>query len=109
MDFFFFMTKTIISKQISDLSKYKVVIIAKPTIPFNTLEKFIIDQYIMNGGKVLWFIDGVSASMDSLQNSSSFIALKNDLNLDHQLFKYGVRINSNLIDWDTSYKMIRFE
>ena len=90
--------KVNISKQISDLSKYKVVIIAKPTIPFNTLEKFIIDQYIMNGGKVLWFIDGVTASMDSLQNSSSFIALKNDLNLDHQLFKYGVRINSNLIE-----------
>ena len=87
-----------ISKQILDLSKYKVIIIAKPTIPFNTLEKFIIDQYIMNGGKVLWFIDGVNASMDSLQNTTSFITLKNDLNLDHQLFKYGVRINSNLIE-----------
>ena len=87
-----------ISKQISNLSSFKSLIIAKPTIPFNMLEKFIIDQYIMNGGKVLWLIDGVSANMDSLQEANSFIALKNDLNLDDQLFKYGVKINPNLIE-----------
>ena len=87
-----------ISKQISDLSNFKALIIAKPTIAFNMLEKFIIDQYIMNGGKILWLIDGVNATMDSLQKANSFIALKNDLNLDDQLFKYGVRINPNLIE-----------
>ena len=87
-----------ISKQISSLNSYKVLIIAKPTIAFNMLEKFIIDQYIMNGGKILWLIDGVNATMDSLQKANSFIALKNDLNLDDQLFKYGVRINPNLIE-----------
>ena len=87
-----------IAKQISDLSSYKALIIAKPTIPFNMLEKLIIDQYIMNGGKILWLIDGVNASMDSLQNTNSFIARKNDLNLDNQLFKYGLRINANLIE-----------
>jgi gliding-associated putative ABC transporter substrate-binding component GldG len=90
--------KSNISNQISDLSKYKVLIIAKPSIPFNTLEKFIIDQYIMNGGKILWLVDGVKANMARLQKENSFIALKNDLNLDDQLFKYGVRINSNLIE-----------
>ena len=87
-----------ISKQILDLSSFKALIIAKPTIAFNMLEKFIIDQYIMNGGKILWLIDGVNATMDSLQKANSFIALKNDLNLDDQLFKYGVRINPNLIE-----------
>ena len=87
-----------ISKQISSLNSYKVLIIAKPTIVFNILDKFIIDQYIMNGGKILWLIDGVNATMDSLQKANSFIALKNDLNLDNQLFKYGVRINPNLIE-----------
>ena len=87
-----------ISKQISNLSAYKALIIAKPTIAFNMLEKFMIDQYVMNGGKILWLIDGVNASMDSLQKDNSFIALKNDLNLDDQLFKYGVRINANLIE-----------
>ena len=87
-----------ISKQISSLNRYKVLIIAKPNIAFNMLENFIIDQYIMNGGKILWLIDGVNATMDSLQKANSFIALKNDLNLDDQLFKYGVRINPNLIE-----------
>lgn len=87
-----------ISKKITDLCTYKALIIAKPNIAFNMLDKFIIDQYIMNGGKVLWLIDGVNANMDSLQKTNSFIALKNNLNLDDQLFKYGARINADLIE-----------
>jgi len=87
-----------ISKQILNLSKYKSLIIAKPTIPFNELEKFIIDQYVMSGGTILWLIDGVNGSTDSLQVKNSFIALKNNLNLDDQLFKYGIRVNANLIE-----------
>ena len=87
-----------ISFQINRLQKYKVIIIAKPTLAFNDLDKYIIDQYIMNGGKVLWLVDGVKANMDSLKNQGgSFIAMKNNLNIDDQLFKYGVRINANLI------------
>ena len=89
---------TDISRQIARMEAYKAIIIAKPTIPFNNLDKFLIDQYIMGGGKILWLIDAVNASMDSLQTENSFIALKNDLNLDDQLFKYGVRINANLIE-----------
>ena len=65
-----------ISKQIKKISNYKALIIAKPTIPFNSLDKYIIDQYIMNGGKVLWLIDGVNANMDSLQKKNSIIAQK---------------------------------
>ena len=87
-----------ISLQLKNLNRYKVIIIAKPTIPFNKLDKFLIDQYIMNGGKLLLLIDGVNASIDSINNQNGyFIAKKNDLNLDDQLFKYGVRINSDLI------------
>ena len=87
-----------ILRQIELMSKYKVIVIAKPTIPFNKLDKYLIDQYIMNGGKVLWLIDGVSAKTDSLQKNNFFIAGSNNLNLDDQLFKYGLRINSNLIE-----------
>ena len=87
-----------IVKQNSLLSSYKALIIAKPTIPFNKLDKLLIDQYIMQGGKVLWLVDGIKASMDSLQNKSgSFVTTKNYLNIDDQLFRYGVQINSNLI------------
>jgi ABC-2 type transport system permease protein len=87
-----------ISSQIKKLTSYKAIIIAKPTIAFNMLDKFIIDQYLMNGGKILWLIDGAKASMDSLQQNKSFIATNNDLNLSDQLFKYGIRINANLIE-----------
>ena len=87
-----------ISLQLKNLNRYKVIIIAKPTISFNKLDKFLIDQYIMNGGKLLLLIDGVNATIDSINNQNGyFIAKKNDLNLDDQLFKYGVRINSDLV------------
>ena len=85
--------------QSNRLNSYKAIIIAKPTIPFNNLDRFLIDQYIMNGGKVLWLVDGVKASIDSLQNKlGAFIATKNVLNIEDQLLRYGVRINSNLIE-----------
>ena len=87
-----------LQRQLSLLSAYKAIIIAKPTISFNNLDKLLIDQYIMQGGKVLWLVDGVIASMDSLKNKSgAFIATKNTLNIDDQLLRYGVRINANLI------------
>ena len=87
-----------ISMQIKLMSKYKVIIIAKPTKPFNKLDKYLIDQYIMNGGKILWLLDGVNAKTDSLQKNNFFIANNNNLNLDDQLFKYGIRINADLIE-----------
>jgi len=88
-----------LSRQLALLNTYKAIIIAKPTIPFNNLDKLLIDQYIMQGGKVLWLVDGVKASMDSLQNKSgTFIATKNVLNIEGQLLRYGVRINANLIE-----------
>jgi len=87
-----------LSRQSALLNTYKAIIIAKPTIIFNNLDKLLIDQYIMQGGKVIWLVDGVNASIDSLQNKSgAFIATKNVLNIDDQLLRYGVRINANLI------------
>jgi ABC-2 type transport system permease protein len=79
------------------INKYDAIIIAKPDSAFSEKDKFIIDQYIMRGGKVLWLIDPVFATMDSLQNATTTIGLAMDLNLDDMLFKYGVRINPNLI------------
>ena len=76
---------------------YDALIIAKPTQPFSEKDKFIIDQYIMYGGKVMWLIDPVSASMDSLQNAESTMGLAQNLNLDDMLFNYGLRLNKNLL------------
>ncbi|MCK9616904.1 MAG: gliding motility-associated ABC transporter substrate-binding protein GldG, partial [Lentimicrobiaceae bacterium] len=76
---------------------YKAIIIAKPDSVFSEKDKFIIDQFIMRGGKVLWLIDPVSASMDSLQNTSQTMGIANEINLEDQLFNYGVRLNNNLL------------
>ena len=76
---------------------YDAIVIAKPTEPFNEKDKFLIDQYIMHGGKVLWLVEPVAATMDSLQNQESTIGLEQDLNLDDMLFKYGVRLNRDLL------------
>ena len=77
---------------------FDAVVLAKPTKQFNSVQKLKIDQYIMNGGTMLWAVDNLFASMDSLQRSSgSFIAFDMGLNLDDQLFRYGVRINRDLV------------
>lgn len=79
------------------LLNYDAIIIAKPTEAFDEKDKFIIDQYIMRGGKVLWLIDPVLANMDSLASSEATVAIDYKLNLDDQLFKYGVRLNKDLV------------
>ena len=76
---------------------FKLLMIVKPTAPFTEDEKFKIDQYVMRGGKVIWFIDRLEAEMDSLQIKNQVIAYDRNLNLEDLLFKYGVRINPDLI------------
>lgn len=79
------------------VNKYKAIIVAKPTKPFDEKDKFLIDQFIMRGGKVLWLIDPVFASMDSLQKYNSTMGLVNNINLEDMLFNYGIRLNTNLV------------
>lgn len=86
-----------INEQLNALKGFDCIVIAGPAQVFSEKDKFIIDQFIMNGGKSLWLIDAVSADMDSLATKSSFIAMGNQINIEDQLFKYGVRINPNLI------------
>jgi ABC-2 type transport system permease protein len=75
-----------------------LLIVARPVAPFSEFEKFQIDQFIMRGGKVMWLLDGMDADNGYLQNPELlFMAKSHSLNLDEQLFKYGVRINKNLV------------
>lgn len=82
----------------SHMAGISMLVIPKPDKPFTELEKFKIDQYLMRGGKVLWTIDQVSAELDSLRGrGGQQLAFNKQLNLDDQLFRYGIRINYNLI------------
>ncbi len=80
------------------LDPYKVVIIAKPNRPFAEKDKFILDQYLMNGGRLLFLVDAVNVTMDSLRQSPQTMGFYADVNLQDQLFKYGVRINPVIVE-----------
>jgi len=78
--------------------QFDILMVNRPSIPFGEQQKLKLDQYIMNGGKVIWALDNVYASLDSLQKSNgSFLAFDMGLQLDDLLFKYGVRINRDLV------------
>ena len=79
------------------LDQYKAVIIAGPTSPFNEKDKFVLDQYVMQGGRVLWFLDMVGASLDSIREGNASLAMIRSLNIEDLLFRYGVRINPVLV------------
>ena len=80
------------------LQKYDLAIIAKPTETFTDAEKQVLDQFIVNGGKTMWLVDQVNMEMDSLYNDSgTTLAFPRDLNLNDMFFKYGFRINPDLV------------
>ena len=85
------------TRDVNAFTSYDAIVIAKPTEPFDERDKFLIDQYIMQGGKVLWLVEPVFATMDSLQSQESTIGIEQDLNLDDMLFRYGARLNRNLL------------
>lgn len=74
-----------------------VLVVADPQNAFEERTKFAIDQYIMNGGRVLWLIDPVQVSLDSLSSGQTTYSFPKDLNLTDQLFNYGVRLNYELL------------
>ncbi len=84
-------------RDVKAFPSYDAIVIAKPMQPFDEKDKFLIDQYIMHGGKVLWLVEPVYATMDSLQSQESTVGMEQDLNLDDMLFKYGVRLNRDLL------------
>jgi len=85
-------------KSLTDLKTFDLIIVAKPTEPFLEPEKFVLDQFNMNGGKSLWLIDQIAIEKDSLYNESGkTLAVARDLNLTDFFFKYGVRINPVII------------
>ncbi|MFN4812766.1 MAG: gliding motility-associated ABC transporter substrate-binding protein GldG [Bacteroidota bacterium] len=86
-----------INNQLFALRGYKAAIIAKPDSAFDEKDKYVIDQFVMKGGKTLWLIDPIMASMDSLTKNNVTLGIANPLNLEDILFKYGVRLNTNLV------------
>ncbi|WP_373059916.1 gliding motility-associated ABC transporter substrate-binding protein GldG [Zunongwangia sp. H14] len=86
-------------KTLENLREFDLVLEAKPTKPYTENEKYVLDQYTMNGGKSMWLVESVAMETDSLLNASgTAFALPRDLNLGDFFFAYGIRINPVLIN-----------
>ena len=85
-------------KTLNDLKGYDLAVITKPTQPFTDEQIQVLDQFVMNGGKSIWLLDQVHAEMDSLYNKSGeMLVMPKDQSLGAMLFKYGVRVNPDLV------------
>ena len=103
LSLFFQVDRGAINGNLEQLMEYEALIIAQPLQPFNEQDKFVLDQYIMRGGNVLFFIDPVQTNRDSLITGRTYTSFL-DLNIYDLLFKYGFRIDYNLIkDLQSSY------
>lgn len=98
LDRYYIVEDVEINGQLNALDDIDALIIAQPKKPFSEKDKFIIDQFIMNGGKTLWFIDPLDINRDSLFYNGQTFGISANLNIEKDmLFKYGVRINNNTI------------
>jgi len=82
---------------INKLKSYRGLIVAKPTLEFTEPEKYILDQYIMNGGKVIFLVENLLAEMDSVAKYGQVMTVNHSHNLDDILFQYGVKVKPNLV------------
>jgi ABC-2 type transport system permease protein len=104
---FFTVDRGIIGGKIGVLDKYAAIVIAGPEKEFNESDKLVIDQYIMNGGKVLWLFDEVAVNADSLVFGET-VGLYRPLNIEDQLFRYGARVNPAIVQ-DLECMIIRLK
>lgn len=79
------------------VNRFDLAIIAKPDSMFDAKDQVIIDQFIMNGGRVMWLVDPIAIDMDSLARNQFTMGVTNELGLYDQLFQYGVRFNRNVV------------
>lgn len=104
---YFTVDRGIIGGKTGILDNYAAVVIAGPEAEFTEADKLVLDQYIMNGGKVLWLIEEVSVNSDSLAYGET-VGLYRPLNLEDQLFRYGARVNASIVqDLDCMEIMLR--
>ncbi|MDD3773204.1 MAG: gliding motility-associated ABC transporter substrate-binding protein GldG [Weeksellaceae bacterium] len=90
-------TYTLKESDLESLQHFDALVVAKPTLPFSDSDKLVLDQYIMNGGKMLWLTETVDAEMDSVFRSGKIVAFPRELHLNEFFFNYGMRIIPTLV------------
>ena len=95
---YFQVDRGVIGIDASVLDSYDAIIVAKPMTAYSESDKFIIDQYIMRGGRVLWLLDGAQMSNDMLAEGGATPLIELDVNLNDMLFRYGVRLTPTVVE-----------
>lgn len=95
---YFQVDRGVIGTDVSILDGYDAIIVAKPLEKYSEIDKFIIDQYIMRGGRVLWLLDGAQMSNEMLSDGGATPLVALDLNLQDMLFRYGVRLTPTIVE-----------
>ena len=95
---YFQVDRGVLGVDASVLDDYAAIIIAKPLDKYSESDKFILDQYIMRGGRVLWLLDGAQMSSDMLSEGGATPLVAMDVNLNDQLFRYGVRLTPTIVE-----------
>jgi len=98
----------VVGNEVGVLDEYKAVIVADPREALSEVDKYILDQYIMQGGRVMWLLDGVRFSSDMLESNGLTPVIAEDWGLRDMLFRYGVRINPVLVQ-DLQCQMVPVE
>ena len=97
LSYYYQIDRGVLGNETGVLDEYKAVIIADPQIPFSESDKYILDQYLMQGGRILWVVNGVRFSNEALSQSGITPVIPLDLNISDMLFRYGVRVNPVLV------------
>lgn len=79
------------------VNDFDALVVAKPDSTLAARDLYVIDQFVMNGGKVLWLVDAMNANLDSLRKNQFSIATPLELGIDELLFAYGARVNKDII------------
>jgi gliding-associated putative ABC transporter substrate-binding component GldG len=83
--------------KVNDLRALDALVVAQPKMPYSEVEKFKLDQFITQGGRAMFFVDALRVDLDSVSRNGAALATPYDLNLDDLFFKYGLRLNQNLV------------
>ncbi len=97
LSYYYQIDRGILGSETGILDDYKAVIIADPQLPFSEKDKYILDQYLMQGGRILWVVNGVRFSNESLSHSGITPVIALDVNLNDMFFRYGIRVNPVLV------------
>lgn len=86
-----------LNDSIAALDNFDGLIIARPRQSLSDKDLYLIDQFVMKGGRLMCFLDALSINEDTLNANGQTHSIRYNTRLDKMLFDYGLKLNDNLI------------